>query len=40
MRYFGDKNPLCRMSEDREFASRYAGKMNDSLPNISEVMGC
>lgn len=38
MRYFGERNPLCRMSEDREFATKYAGKMNDSLPHISEVI--
>lgn len=38
MSYFGDKNPLCRMSEDREFVSKYAAKMSDSLANIQEVI--
>lgn len=38
MKYFGERNPVCRMSEDREFATKYGSKMNDSLPHISEVM--
>lgn len=42
MRYFKTRNPLCRMSEDREFMETYVSKLDGrtDLPlTIEEVMG-
>lgn len=39
MRYFGERNPVCRLSEDARFYKRYAHLGNDDLPPIELVMG-
>jgi MoaA/NifB/PqqE/SkfB family radical SAM enzyme len=41
MRYFGDRSPVCRLSEDAEFNRKYTSKVAglDYVPTIEEVMG-
>jgi MoaA/NifB/PqqE/SkfB family radical SAM enzyme len=39
MKYFGERSPVCRMSEDKRFIELYADKANSSLPAIEKVMG-
>jgi len=39
MRYFGERNPVCRMSEDARFYRKYAHLGTDDLPPIEQVMG-
>jgi MoaA/NifB/PqqE/SkfB family radical SAM enzyme len=39
MRYFGERNPVCRLSEDVKFYKRYAHLGSDDLPPIELVMG-